>query len=312
MYTNLRLKIRDFFKRNKSKIIIIFIIWLVIFIINLILKNWKTPVTPITTYQPHTAVLSDAKVPEKLQTPIENLIDVYIRCCNHKEYEKAYSLLSDDCKNNLYKNIDEFKLYIDNVFDGEKVYYIQNYSNIDDIYIYEVNILDDILATGLTGSEELEVYSEKFVIKDNNGKLTLSIREYIGSNENYQVYEDEYIKVEIQEMTQSYEYQTYKLKLTNRTDNIIVLADFFEKDEIVLELENQNRQITNLYNSIYLDAYKSEQTEFKFVKFVDEKDKVKSMVFNNVRVLKSYTGLEETRQEELDNAVKIYGFSVEL
>ena len=313
MYTDFRLKVRDFFKRNKSKIIIVLIVWLAIFIINYILKNYKGVEVPKTAYSPHTSVMNNSTVPKKQQEPIEELIDEYIKYCNNKEYEKAYDMLSSECKRDIYPNIEEFKEYINGVFNTKKIYSIQNYSNVDKTYVYQVNIFEDILATGLTGKEDLQVYSEKFVIKDDNGSLKLSIREYISTVENYQVYEDSYIKVEIQEMTQSYEHQVYKVKLTNRCENTIVLADKTEKYEIMLELNNENRSIQNIPDKgVYLNPYETKEIEFTFVKFFDEKEDAKSIIFNAVRVLKSYSRLESKRQEEMDNAVKLYSFKIGL
>lgn len=313
MFTDFKLKIRDFYKRNRSKIIIILIIWFVIIVINFILKNYKGPQIPKTSYKPHTAIMDNSEVPKKDQEPIENLIDSYIECANNKDYEKAYNMLSYDCRNNLYPNIEGFKRYIDNVFDTKKVYTIQNYSNVDNKYIYEVNIFEDILATGLTGKEDLTIYSEKFVITKENNNLSLAIRNYVGNTGNYQVYEDEFIKVEIKDMIQSYENQIYKVQLTNRTENTIVLADRTEKYEIMLELNSENRKIQNLKDrGIYLNPYETKEVELEFVKFYDENEEAKSIVFNAVRVLKSYSGLDSKRQEEMDNAVKLYSFKIGL
>lgn len=313
MYTDFRLKIRDFYKRNKSKIVIILLIWFVIIVINLILKNYKGPQTPKTSYKPHTAIMDNSEVPKKDQEPIEKLISDYIGCCNNKEYEKAYNMLSYECRTNLYSNIDDFKKYVDNVFDTKKIYTIQNYSNVDNKYIYEVNIFEDILATGLTGKEDLSIYSEKFVITKTNNGLSLAIRNFVENSENYQVYEDEYIKVEVKDMVQSYETQVYKVKLTNRTENTIVLADKTEKYEIMLELNSENRNIQNMRErGIYLNPYESKEVDLEFVKFFDENEKAKGIIFNAVRVLKSYSGIYSKRQEEMDNAVKLYSFKIGL
>lgn len=313
MYTDFRLKIRDFYKRNKSKIVIILLIWFVIIVINFILKNFKGPQVPQTSYKPHTAVMDNSEVPKKDQEPIEKLIDEYISYGNSKEYEKAYKLLNDKCRSELYPNIEDFKKYIDNVFDTKKIYTIQNYSNVDNTYIYEVSIFEDILATGLTGKDDLVIYSEKFVITKQNNELSLSIRNFVGSTENHQIYEDNFIKVEITDMVQSYENQKYKVKLTNRTENTIVLADQTEKYEIMLELNSETRKIQNLRDrGIYLNPYESKEVELEFVKFYDENETAKSIIFNAVRVLKSYSGLDSKRQEEMDNAVRLYSFKIEL
>ena len=313
MYTDFRLKLRDFYKRNKSKIVIILLIWFVIIVINFILKNYKGPQIPKTSYEPHTAIMDNSEVPKKDQEPIEKLIDEYISYGNNKEYEKAYNMLNDECKKELYPTIEDFKIYIDKVFDSKKTYTIQNYSNVDNTYIYEVNIFEDILATGLTGKEDLVLYSEKFVITKQNNNLSLSIRNFVENTENHQIYEDDFIKVEITDVVQSYENQKYKVKLTNRTENTIVLADKTEKYEIMLELDNENRSIQNLKDrGIYLNPYESKEVELEFVKFFDESETAHSIIFNAVRVLKSYSGLISKRQEEIDSAVKRYSFKVQL
>lgn len=312
MRANFILKMKDFWRKNKTKIIIALLIWLVIVIINYILKNINVEVTPKTTYEPHTAIMDDSKVPEKLQNPIEELISKYINYCNNKEYENAYNMLSYDCKTQLYPNIEDFKTYIDNVFDEKKAYYIQDYSNEKDTYIYSVCIFEDMLATGLTGSE-VEYYEEKFVIKNNNGVLELSIREYIGKQDVQNVYEDEYMKISIENMVQTYENQVYTVKITNRCVHPIVLANGSEAKEILLGLKNESRNVKDLpRGGIVIYENQTKTYELKFTKFYDENETAEKLIFNAVRVLNSYSGREELRQKELDNAVKLYSIEIEL
>ena len=306
------LKLRDFFRKNKAKIIIALLIWAVIAIINFILKNMEPVEMPSTIYQPHTAIMDDTEVPKKLQDPIEKLIQEYIDHCNNKEYEAAYNMISQECREVLYPDISDFKIYIDSIFDEKKVYYIQNYSNLDNKYIYSVCIFEDILATGLTGSQ-VEYYEEKFVITNNNGNLELAIREYIGENDIQNVYEDEYIKVSIENVVQKYETQEYTVKITNRSEYPIVLADGTENKEILLGLKEETRNLKNLpYKGIVLYEDESKTFDLEFTKFYDENETVQSLIFNAVRVLKSYSGREELRQSELDNAVKLYSFEMKL
>ncbi len=306
------LKMKDFWRKNKTKIIIALLIWLVIVIINYILKNINVEITPKTTYEPHTAIMDDSNVPEKLQNPIEELISKYINYCNNKEYENAYNMLSYDCKNQLYPNIEDFKTYIDSVFDEKKAYYIQDYSNEKDTYIYSVCIFEDMLATGLTGSE-VEYYEEKFVIRNNNGNLELSIREYIGKQDVQNVYEDEYMKISIENMVQTYENQVYTVKITNRCEYPIVLANGSEAKEILLGLKNESRNVKDLpRGGIVIYENQTKTYELKFTKFFDENETAQKLIFNAVRVLNSYSGREELRQKELDNAVKLYSIEIEL
>ena len=52
----------------------------------------------------------------------------------------------------MYNNsVKVFIEYVDSVYTSKKIYHIQNYSNVGNVYIYDVNILDDIMSTGTTG-----------------------------------------------------------------------------------------------------------------------------------------------------------------
>lgn len=117
-FTDFRIKVMNFCKRNKKKIFIIIIIWLIIFIINQILKNRpKQLPAPSTTYTPHVSVLDDEKeVPEKYQKPIENTIDTYFNYCNNGEYEKAYNMITKECREKNYPTLEQFTGYINEVF----------------------------------------------------------------------------------------------------------------------------------------------------------------------------------------------------
>ena len=236
--TDFRLKIRDFFRRNKIKLIVIIVAWIGIIIVNKYLENTSEPEIPKTTYIPHTAVMDDSVVPTKLQSPIEQLIEKYVDFCNAKDYENAFNLLTDECKKNVFSdNIDNFKEYIDSVFDTKKIYNIQNFSNKDGTYIYTVTILNDIMASGLT-NEVLETYEETVVIIDNGtDDLKLSIKGYIKNENMDRMYEDDYIKINVTDLKVEYEYLTYSLTIRNKTENVIVLEDFSTTDEIYLDTD---------------------------------------------------------------------------
>jgi hypothetical protein len=306
-------KFQKFIKKHKNKIVLVLVIWGIIVIINYILQNMPKTELPKTSYTPHTAVITSDEVPEKLREPIDNLIDKYMEYCNNKEYENAYNMLSQSCKDELYPTLDSYKEYVDSVFDETKIYALQNYSNVDSTYIYEVRIMEDILKTGLTGKTELEVYPEKIVMKEENGELKLSIRGFVGSQNVQNVYEDDYIKVSIEKIVQNYETQVYTVKIANKTANTIVLQDGSETYEIVLSLERENRKVRNLvYGGVVLVANQSKTYQFEFTKFVDEDDTAQSLVFNAVRVLEKYSGREDKREEELANAIKLYSFQLKL
>ena len=290
MFRNLKAKLVRYSQKHRKKIIVLFLIfWLIIFIINTILKMQPEQLpAPSTTYTPHVSVLDSEKaVPEKLQQPIENIIDKYMNYCNNKEYEKAYETISKECREKNYPTLEAFKKYVDHVFEGKKkIYNIQSYS-----YYYE----------------------EKFVMINDNGELKLSIAEYIGDEQLNKVAEDNNMKVEITNVSRDYETETYTIKVTNKTDKYIVIADNSNSDEILLDLGDQTRRPTNKNLVFFYCLPNSITTQtFTFNKFYDNGIKAKKIMFGNVRVLKEYDWMKGTTQENLDSAVELYAFQIGL
>lgn len=314
MFPKIRLKIRDFFKKYKKLIIIILVVWVIVILINYLLGHMpkSTNFELITTYEPHTALMDKSEVPKKLQGPIEELIKEFMDACNNKDFEKAYSLLSEDCKKDVFPQIEYLEDYIEVIFNEKKIYNIQNFSNKDNYYIYTVTILNDIMASGLT-DEELDTYEETFVIKEEKGNLKLSIRGYIANNKIDVMYEDEYIKINIENVKVDYETVTYIAKIRNKTDNYIVLDNSTEKYEIVLNTDMGYRNLHGFYiEPVVLEPDVTKNFELTFGRYYDETGNINSLIFNDIRVLKSYTGLPSTREDELKNAVKRYSFELDL
>ncbi len=314
-WTSLRLKARDFFKRNKRKILIFLIIWLIVIIIEYYLRNHQVKVldTPSTTYYPFVSTMDEEKkVPEQYQEPIQNLIDQYFNYCNNGEYENAYNLITEDCRKKNYPTIDDFTNYVNTVFEGKKkIYNIQSYSIVDNKYIFNVRILDDILANGTT--DGYYYYEEKFVLIEENGEIKLSIAEYIEDEKQEISVEDDNLKVEVLNKSMDYETETYTLEITNKTDKYIVISDNTQTKEISLYVNGYERYPTNMQVAFFMLPPNSKRTqELKFTKYYDENANDEKIVFNNVRILKEYDWAVGTTQENLDNAVDIYSVEIPL
>ena len=109
MFLKLRLKIRNFFKDHKRTIIIIFLVWLLIFAINFILSLRKEEKTLSSTFEPAVSIVDSKTVPEKDHSLITDVVDKYMNYCNNGEYENAYNMLSENCKNKAFKG--DIKIY---------------------------------------------------------------------------------------------------------------------------------------------------------------------------------------------------------
>ncbi len=312
-WTQLRLKASNYVRRNRKKIIILLILWLVVIAVEYYLRNHQviTLDPPSTTYNPYNTVMSnDQEVPKEYQEPISNLIDQYFNYCNNGEYENAYNLITEECRKKNYPTLEQFQGYVDKVFEGKKkIYNIQSYSTVDNKYIFNIRILDDILANGT--NDGYYYYEEKFVLIEENGEFKLSIAEYIGDEDPEISVEDDNLKVEITKKSIDYKTETYTLQLTNKTDNYLVISDNTIANEISLYLNGDERGPLNMEVAFFSLAPHSKRTqELQFTKFYDEKVNSEKLIFNKVRVLKEYDWTKGTTQENLDNAIDIYSFEI--
>ncbi len=302
-FTDVRLKIIRFFRKNKVIIMVVVLIWLVIFFVNQLLRFYKKPVEIDNTYKPSYSVMSSSsKVPKEMHSSIEAVIKQYVNYCNNNDFDMAYNMLSKDCKMYAFNN--DFDKYLDYLYikmPTPKKYSIQDYSNIGTNYIYSVKYTDDLLATGLT-NRDYTYTEEKMVFKKlADGKIEMSVGGYYDTKDVKSVSENDYLKVDIQRKIIKYSTETYLVKLTNRTDNIIVIEDKKSKDEIQLLVSNELRG-NEYYGNIILQPNETRNVEIEFEKFVDDNKKSKSISFNNVRVLKEYYG-ENATYDEISNAV---------
>ena len=84
---------------------------------------------------------------KQLNTVTTALISEFIDYCNAGDIEKAYELLSDDCKELLYPDLQTFKdSYANKIFDTKKLYACQAMITDDDYHTYQINFTKDMLA----------------------------------------------------------------------------------------------------------------------------------------------------------------------
>lgn len=311
-WLDIRLKIRDFFRRHKKKIYIAICIWAVVFAVNYFMKNRKKIELPFTTYQPHSPVIdtTDA-VPEKYKEPISKLIESYIEYCNNKEYENAYNLLGTAFKELYCKDLESFKKYVDNNFKTKKIYNIQNFSNVNNVYIYNVRFMDDILASGTT--DGYEYAEQKFAIREENGELKISLNGYCGAEDLNIDVEDDFLKIKVTRKDIEYDKEVYTVEVKNKTNYFAVLADNTENNEVLLQLPNERRKIKNITNAnLVVLPHDTKTMKLMFTKYIYDNEEASSIIFDTIRILPEFTGETENAAKEKEKAIKLYSLTVNL
>lgn len=303
------LAVRNFFKRYGKVILIVFTIWLALFLFNRYLKNKPKELKATTSYNPNNPIMDEGdQIPKKEVSKVNKAIDDYFNYCNSKEYENAFNMITNECKNTLFdNNLETFKEYINQIYTKNKIYNIQNYSNIKNIYVYDINILDDITATGTTG--DYEKYKEKIVVHNLDEGIKLSVQGYIGKTVIEKEAEDDNMKVKVLYKEMSYEREEYTVEIRNKIDNYILISDEIGGDQITLNLGSQSRMALNTVNSnILLFPGQTKTIKILFTKYFDDGVIPEEINFNNVRILSKFSnnGIKE------EDKLKTYGFNIKI
>lgn len=304
------MSIRNFFKKYGIPILIVFIVWLILFIINQNLKK-KPQENPITnSYTPDQAIMSDnGNVPNKYRSDVKDTIDKFFNYCKNSEYQNAYNLLSADCKRYIYSdNIQNFITYVGDLY-RDKVYYIQNYSNLKNanIYIYDFYIIDNLEATGGTGG--YSEHKEKLAVVKEGDEFKIANQGYIGSYDYKDINEeDENMKVKVTKKEISYQKEGYYVTFTNKTDKYILISDGTYVDAVTLNLGDQLRNATNTANAtMIIEPNTTKTLMFIFDKFADDGKNPTEINFNDVCIFDTYnTSLTP------EFAQKLYSFNISL
>ena len=257
---------------------------------------------------------SSEKVSQKVQTTAEDFIEAYVDACNQGKYQKAFAMLSEECKKYEFKDdVENFAAHVLEKMPSPKKYSIQNYSNTKGYYIYEVKYFDDILATGLTNSEYTFTTEKLVLSKSSKGGFEIAVGNFIEYRDIKSVAENDFLKIDIKNCLVRYSTETYEIQLTNRSDYTIVVADNYQEDEVALVLSGEYRGTDNTNTTIVLAPEESITVKLGFMKFIDDNDETQSILFNNVRVLEEYSGVDasqDIKKVEIDKAIDKFSMNI--
>lgn len=236
--------------------------------------------------------------------PIQNqkdkveVIDQFLTYCNEGNIEKAYELLTDECKEQMYKTIDIFqKEYcVPNFENGKKSCSVENW--VGDTY--KIRIVDDILSQGKSNDGYVKQDYITVIWKQDQSKL--NINQYIGKNVIKKETENDNLKVEVIENNQYMDYETYTIKVTNKSESEIILDTMSNTKTLYLRDENGKKYsaCTNelTESMLQIEAGHSKTITIKFYsKYVATK-KIEAIIFSDLIIRKEG---EEIKEEFIAN-----------
>lgn len=309
----------EWYVKNRTKInfaILFIVIIIVIGIIVNILSNYTSEnpgTSSVDNSQGETIKYNSISVEfdesattgEKLtegQTSALNVLNQFVEYCNEQKIDEAYSLLSEDCKEELYPDVNEFKTsYYDQIFGGNvKRVSTQNWSN----NIYRVIFLNDFLSTGELNDNDENVQDYISIVIDDNNNYKLNINGYIRRENIEKTVNNDYMNITVLESDIYMDYQTYTFNITNNTNSTIVLDDKANIDSMYIEDENQNRyaSYTHELNEQDLTLNPGENREIT-IKYYNKYSTVKNInkiCFSKIVLNYGSNGSEEYKTIQID------------
>ncbi len=160
------------------------------------------------------------------------LISDFLEKCNNGRTEDAYSLLSTDCKVEMFPTIESFKNnYINSIFNKTKTYDIKLW--ISGKYgIYKISVYDNALSMGTVSNDKIDSYYT--VVKENND-YKININNFIAKEELNKENSNDYVKVNIISRKVYIDYEEYEIKITNNTHKTILMDGYRKNNSLYLK-----------------------------------------------------------------------------
>ncbi len=253
----------------------------------------------------NTQIQDDKSTENNISTP-KKTIKEFIDYCNDNKIEKAYNLLSDECKEELFQTKEIFKeQYYDVIFNNQlKICDIEHWGQ----DTYKVNIYDDPLSTG-----NIDVKStDYFTYVKQNDEYKLNIKNYVGKKSINKEVENKNIKIKVLEKNTYMDYEFYDIQITNNSENDILLDPKIDTKTTYL----QNSKGAKFYaftneiidNEFIVRNGKTKNIKIKFSNDFSTNGKINSLVFSNL--ILNYKEYENMENKE--NYKDIYEFVINI
>ena len=226
-------------------------------------------------------------------------IDLFIEYCNNQQIAEAYSLLTEDCKQEMYPTEEVFKeAYYNNVFENTKKNVgVENW--IDNIY--KVNINDNFLATGKYTKENTK--QDYITVEEEEDSYKLNINSYIGKKAINRSNEQNGVQIEVLEEKSYMDYQIFKLRVTNNTDSTIMLDDKQNIKAIYIEDDNGIQYSAYTHeigeSDLEISARETKEIEIKYYSKYGSEKEISKVVFS--RMILGY----KTNKPNYNNVIEI-------
>lgn len=225
------------------------------------------------------STISGEKITNEQVSALE-VIDTFVNYCNNNKINEAYSLLSEECKNEMYPRVEDFKNgYYNVIFSDKKNVSVENWTK----NIYKVKYMNDALSTGIY-EQENTIQDYITVVMDKEKKL--NINNYVGKQEIGKETEAYGIKVKLVEKDTYMDYETCTFEVTNNSNNPILLNDNNNMDCMYLEDTNGIKYTAYIHElaeaGLNIPLKTTKRVKIKYYNRYSSNKTIKKVVFSKV------------------------------
>ncbi len=309
------IKLLRYWNQNKRKILItiavIALIIIVIQIANSVVKKrnekdkneirQSTVANDIT--KPNESIISQDKLTEKETKENSDFIEQFVSFCNQKKADDAYSLLSDDCKNELYPTKELFvNNYMNQIFEETVNYELQLWYTVSNCYTYRITYnKGNLLQTGGQGNSSN--FLDYITLLKQNGEYKLNINKFIRRQTLSKQGGSNGINITINSKCIYVDYEIYNMTVQNNTQNTILLNDGTNANNFSLIGRNNSTfssVISELpMSSLTLDPQYRKTINIKFNKIYMTRSELDAMQMTNIYLNKQQYDIKQENAEKI-------------
>lgn len=212
------------------------------------------------------------------------VIDNFVAYCNSGNLEQAYNLLTNECKEEMFPNINRFQeIYYKPIFgNGKRTTKIENWYG--DIYIIDYN--DDALSTGIYSSDN-NIRDYITICKDDDKNYKLNINKYLGRTELNKTAQTGNLQIKVIRKDAYMDYEKYTFEINNNSNNQILIASIYDDENVSYLVDKNNlkyhaaaTELTNTQLTFLGNQSKTIQIKY-YNPYVSTKD-IRRLVFPKI------------------------------
>lgn len=270
-------------------------------------KSQTENISNVVDYEKAAESLTEGEnVHSSVRDEIQEVLEQFIKCVTNNQIQEAYSLLTKECKEIQYPSVENFaQSYCNDI--GNKTYDFQLWTSANNIYVYQVKFLEDMLSTGRDNSKN---YLQDYItVLKQDGIYRLNVNKLIKVTQLDKTTESHSIKFTLKKAETYLDYEYYEIEITNNSQKDIIL-DPREEDNSVYVKNSDGLKIRallyeNKEEDLKVASGETKTIKIKFNNTYNSEKTIKYVGFSNI-IYDQEAYQEDDQEEKGKMEIEIY------